>query len=104
MVGASRMGQRVKSGWIAVATLLVVWLTLNSCLTALFLFDGTLVPSLPRLVLYLPLLVVGVLLGEFLHHRLNEQRFRQVVYGLLVLTGALLIFKALEGYSGSMLS
>ncbi|WP_190324562.1 sulfite exporter TauE/SafE family protein [Pseudomonas profundi] len=86
------------------ATLLVVWLTLNSCLTALFLFDGTLIPSLPRLVLYLPLLVVGVLLGEYLHHRLDEQRFRQVVYGLLVLTGVLLIFKALEGYSGSMLS
>jgi len=76
------------------ATLLVVWFTLNSCLTALFLFDGSLIPSLPRLVVYLPLLVIGVLLGEYLHHRLNEQRFRQVVYGLLAVTGALLIFKA----------
>ncbi|MFN3582107.1 MAG: hypothetical protein ACK4VV_16720 [Pseudomonas sp.] len=65
------------------ATLLVVWFTLNSCLTTLFLFDGSLIPSLPRLVLYLPLLVIGVLLGEYLHRRLNEQRFRQVVYGLL---------------------
>ena len=76
------------------ATLLVVWFTLNSCLSVLFLFDGSLIPSLPRLVVYLPLLVVGVLLGEFLHHRLNEQRFRQLVYGLLAVTGALLIFKA----------
>ncbi len=76
------------------ATLLVVWFTLNSCLSALFLFDGSLIPSLPRLVMYLPLLVVGVLLGEFLHHRLNEQRFRQLVYGLLAVTGALLMIKA----------
>lgn len=76
------------------ATLLVVWFTLNSCLTMLFLIDGTLIPSLPRLIVYLPLLVIGVLLGEYLHHRLNEQRFRQVVYGLLVITGVLLVFKA----------
>ena len=33
------------------------------------------------------------LLSE-IHHRLNEQRFRQVVYGLLVVTGALLLGKA----------
>ena len=77
------------------ATLLVVWFTLNSCLSTLFLFDGSLIPSLPRLVFYLPLLVIGVLLGEYLHHRLNEQRFRQVVYGLLAVTGALLMIKAL---------
>jgi uncharacterized membrane protein YfcA len=76
------------------ATLLVVWFTLNSCLSLLFLVDGTLLPSLPRLVFYLPLLVVGVLLGEYLHHRLNEQRFRQLVYSLLAITGALLMFKA----------
>ena len=60
----------------------------------LFLIDGTLIPSLPRTIFYLPLLVVGVLLGEYLHHRLNEQRFRQLTYGLLVITGALLMIKA----------
>ncbi len=76
------------------ATLLVVWFTLNSCLSVLFLFDGTLVPSLPRLIFYLPVIVIGVLLGEYLHHRLNEQRFRQLIYGLLVITGALLMIKA----------
>lgn len=76
------------------ATLLVVWLTLNGCLSVLFLLDGTLFPSLPRLVLYLPLLVIGVLLGEYLHHRLDEQRFRRLIYGLLVITGALLMMKS----------
>ena len=76
------------------ATLLFVWFTLNGCLSVLFLFDGTLIPSLPRLVLYLPLLVVGVLLGEYMHHRLNEKRFRQLIYGLLVITGLSLMIKA----------
>ncbi len=76
------------------ATLLFVWFTLNGCLSVLFLIDGTLIPSLPRTIFYLPLLVVGVLLGEYLHHRLNEQRFRQLIYGLLVITGALLMIKA----------
>lgn len=75
------------------ATLLVVWFTLNGCLSVLFLFDGTLIPSLSRTVFYLPLLIVGVVLGEYLHHRLNEQRFRQLIYGLLVITGALLMIK-----------
>lgn len=76
------------------ATLLTVWFTLNASLTALFLFDGHLLPNLPRIASLLPLLVIGVLLGEFLHHRLNEQRFRQLVYSLLVVTGGLLVVKA----------
>jgi hypothetical protein len=76
------------------ATLLSVWFSLNASLSLLFLLDGSLMPSLPRVASFLPLLVVGVLLGEFLHHRLNEQRFRQLVYGLLVVTGALLMIKA----------
>lgn len=76
------------------ATLLSVWFSLNASLSLLFLLDGSLLPSLPRVAGFLPLLVIGVLLGEFLHHRLNEQRFRQVVYGLLVITGVLLMLKA----------
>jgi hypothetical protein len=35
------------------------------------------------------------LLGEFLHHRLNEQRFRVFLYSLLVISGTLLLGKAL---------
>ena len=77
------------------ATLISVWFTLNSSMTVLFLLDGSLLPNLPRIASYLPLLVIGVVLGEVLHHRLNEQRFRQVVYGLLVVTGVLLLSKAL---------
>lgn len=76
------------------ATLLTVWFTLNLTLSVLYLLDGSLVASAGRLVWYLPLLVVGVLVGEFLHHRLNEERFRQAVYGVLLVTGLLLILRA----------
>lgn len=73
------------------ATMISVWFSLNLCLTLLFLLDGSLLPRLPRVVSYLPLLVVGVLLGEYLHRKLDEQHFRQMVYGLLAVTGALLL-------------
>lgn len=77
------------------ATLLTVWFTLNLTLSLLYLFDGSLIASAGRLVWYLPLLVVGVWAGEFLHHRLDEQRFRQAVYGVLLLTGLLLVVRGL---------
>ncbi|MBN49087.1 MAG: permease [Spongiibacteraceae bacterium] len=69
------------------ATLISVWFTLNSLLTLIFAFDGSLFASLPRLVLFLPVLVLGVLLGEWLHTRISEQRFRLAVFLLLLITG-----------------
>ncbi len=75
------------------ATLVSIWFCLNASMSLLFLLDGSLLPSVPRILAYLPVLVVGVLLGEFLHHRLNELRFRQIVYSLLAVTGLLLIVK-----------
>ncbi|MDO6824817.1 sulfite exporter TauE/SafE family protein [Marinobacter sp. 1_MG-2023] len=76
------------------ATLLAVWFTLNLTLSVLYLFDGSLLNSAGRLVWYLPLLVVGVLVGEFFHQRLDETRFRQAVYCVLLVTGLLLIVRA----------
>ncbi|SFR65911.1 hypothetical protein SAMN05216203_2284 [Marinobacter daqiaonensis] len=76
------------------ATLLTVWFTLNLTLSVLYMFDGSLITSAGRLVWYLPLLVIGVWAGEFLHHRLNEDRFRQAVYGVLLVTGLLLMLGA----------
>jgi uncharacterized membrane protein YfcA len=73
------------------ATMLCVWFSLNSVLTVLYLLDGSLLPNLPRVISYLPLLLVGAILGEYLHRRLDEQRFRQIVYALLAVTGALLL-------------
>lgn len=73
------------------ATLLTVWFTLNSTLTVLYLWDGRLLSNAGHLLSYLPLLVVGVVLGEKLHHHLHEARFRQAVYSVLLVTGMLLV-------------
>lgn len=72
------------------STLIAVWFSLNSLLTVVFLFDGTLLPTLPRLVTYLPVVLVGLVVGEWLHWRVDERRFRQLVFMLLVVTGILL--------------
>lgn len=72
------------------ATLIVVWFTLNSLLTAAFLADGSLLPALPRVAAYLPLLPVGVLLGEYLHRRVDEAGFRRAVFAVLLVAGAAL--------------
>lgn len=77
------------------ATMLCVWFSLNASLSLLLLVEGRLWPALPRITLFLPLLVIGVLVGEYLHHRVNEQRFRQLVYGLLSVTGMLLVAKSI---------
>ena len=61
----------------------------------LLLMQGELVPALPRLPWFIPLLVLGMLVGEYLHHRVNEQRFRQLVYGLLLVTGTILTLQSL---------
>ncbi len=75
------------------ATLVTVWFSLNLGLTVAFLIDGTLIPALPRVAMYLPVLATGYFLGEFLHHRLDERRFRQLVYVMLILTGLALIVR-----------
>ena len=77
------------------ATLISVWLSLNGLLTVVFALDGSLLPALPRIGMMLPVLLAGVVIGEFLHHRVNENRFKQLVYTLLLLTGALLIITTL---------
>lgn len=73
------------------ATLISVWLTLNSLLTLIFALDGTLLPALPRLAAFLPVVISGVILGEWLHHRISEQRFRVAVFLLLLVTGVALL-------------
>jgi uncharacterized membrane protein YfcA len=75
------------------ATLVTVWTTLNVGLTMGFLIDGTLVPALPKIAAYLPVLIAGYFIGDFLHHRLDERRFRQLVYVMLILTGSALIVR-----------
>jgi uncharacterized membrane protein YfcA len=72
------------------ATLASVWLTLNTGLTVAFWLDGRLLPALPMAAAYLPVIAAGFALGDWLHHRVSEARFRLAIYVLLCVTGILL--------------
>jgi len=73
------------------ATMAFVWFSMNSFLTIAFLVKGTLQPLLTHVLWYLPLLVIAIKLGNVLHHKVNEFTFRKTVYGLLLITGCILL-------------
>ena len=68
-----------------------MWLSLNSLLTVVFLVDGTLLPAVPKIGVLVPVVIAAMLLGEWLHHRVNEERFRQAVFVVLWITGLILM-------------
>ncbi len=77
------------------ATLAAVWFALNIGLTAVYAWDGRLAP-VSKLTAVAPMVLVGIVLGEFLHHRVDERKFRAVVFTLLVFAGAALAWSVLS--------
>ncbi len=77
------------------ATLILVWLSLNSVLTVLFLIDGRIQANWQPIVAFLPLLPLGVWLGEHLHHKVNEDSFKLWIYRVLVLSALALLVSSL---------
>lgn len=73
------------------ATLVSVWFTLNVSMTIASYLGGTLVPALPRIAAYLPVIAMAWFIGEKLHDRVDELQFRKALYGLLVIVGLLLV-------------
>jgi uncharacterized membrane protein YfcA len=70
------------------ATLSLLWLSLNSVLLGTAVAFGELSTAITAMALtLLPGLVVGVVVGELLHHRVPEYTFRCAVQVVLVLTG-----------------
>jgi hypothetical protein len=71
------------------ATLSCVWLVLGSALTFAYALNGRLDGSTLRATAaLLPVLGVAIAAGEWAHHRLDERRFRVLVYALLLGSGA----------------
>jgi uncharacterized membrane protein YfcA len=70
------------------ATLSTVWLVLGSALSGAYALRGLLdAGSLAATAALLPALAAALLLGERLHRRLDEARFRRAVFALLLATG-----------------
>lgn len=69
------------------ASLIVVWFSLNSLLTVLFLIEGRMHQSWWTVLVYLPLIPLGIWLGERLHNQVDDARFKVWIYRLLALAG-----------------
>ena len=70
------------------STLGAVWLILSVVLTGFYLFSGKLTAASVKLVIVLfPMIVVGIFLGEWLHHRIDEFRFKIFVFAVLLIAG-----------------
>jgi len=76
------------------ATLAVVWMLLNLVLVAKFVYadqyGARQLAALPWVLIGLP---VGIVVGEVIHHRVDELRFRTLAWALLALAAVPLIFK-----------
>ena len=71
-------------------TLSLLWLTLNSFRIGDWLVrdPSLLTPELGRTVLFsLPFMAIGLLAGDRLHRRVDERRFRRIVYATLAAAG-----------------
>lgn len=80
------------------ATLAAVWVVLNVLLLPRLWLDGSLsAATLPLSALMLLPLAGGIFAGEWVHHRLDEARFRRVVAVLLLGAGGTLLVTSLKG-------
>ncbi len=59
-------------------------------------------PMLPLLAIVVPAMLVPTLLGARLYHRISEARFRQIVLGLLTLSGVALLASGLPRVLGRL--
>ncbi|HOX27863.1 MAG TPA: sulfite exporter TauE/SafE family protein [bacterium] len=77
------------------STLSVLWLVLNIVLLVDYVRTGKVTAAtLEPIGLLLPALFLGIVIGEWLHHRIPERAFRIFVFALLIVAGLSLVFKA----------
>lgn len=69
-------------------TLAAVWFIFSVILTASYLMAGQISTDSMRFIfILLPLILIGILLGEWLHHRIDEARFKIFVFAVLFFAG-----------------
>jgi len=76
------------------STLAVVWFTMNILLIMSYIFSGRLnATSLKFSMMCIPSAVLGLLIGEFLHRRVDEKLFKIFVFIILVIAGLSIVIK-----------
>ena len=83
-------------------TMCLLWLCLNSILMIGWTVDGRWTPDV-RYTLYLslPFLLLGIIVGDYLHHRANEYVFRLIVFSLLLAGGFVVMYGVADRLTAS---
>lgn len=77
-------------------TLAMVWLTLNLVMVTGWIATDRISPAAWVVAgITLPFILISLLVGNHLHHRLPEDVFRKAIYVVLLLAGVSLIYKSL---------
>jgi len=78
-------------------SLCLLWLCMNSVLLVIWIASGDWTRETNELLLVsLPFLLLGIFVGDYLHHRASEYLFRLIVYGVLAVSGAVLMFDVMR--------
>jgi hypothetical protein len=76
------------------STLAALWLILNILLILVYIFSDQIdSDTVIYSTIAIPILLVSIFLGEYIHKRLNQQKFRLVIYILLLICGIFILIK-----------
>jgi uncharacterized protein len=76
------------------STLTAIWLALNSALAIGFLVEGRYDASTAAdLAVLLPAVPLGIIVGEVVHRRVDEHRFKNAVFALLIAAAVSLLLR-----------
>ncbi len=88
------IGRRVPDKAVFRSTLTIVWLVLNSALIGFFVVDGRYsINHFVHIAYLIPLVILGVFIGEHLHTALDGKRFRQFTLTLLAVAAITLLIR-----------
>ena len=74
------------------ATLCLIWVTLSTIILCQMAFASQITQEVVKVSIYgLPFLIIGTLLGNWAHHKLNQDLFMKLTYIILLTTGVFLL-------------
>lgn len=74
------------------ATLCMLWVVLNGIMIIQTAANGLITPDVIKLlVVTIPFLIVGGLLGNWAHHKIHDTYFSKIVFIILLITGILML-------------
>jgi len=80
------------------STLAAVWLSINSVLIVVYVATGRMtIETVKHSAVLLPMVVLGIIIGELLHRYINERHFRVVIFSILIVAGLSILLQLIGG-------